>query len=76
MTPPRFDWLWHLAALNVVKVDFGPIPGVLPAQDQTAARSQPAPAISSTVWGPIPKTGQAYTTAARIVIGVSRALPI
>lgn len=75
LSPPRFYWLWHLAALKVINADFGPIPGVVPPQDQTALRPEPAPTIGSTVWDTIPKAGQVHATVALIDTGVSRAHP-
>lgn len=75
ITPPRFYWLWHLAALKVITADFGAIPSALPVQDQSALRPQSSPAITATVWDSIPKAGQVHATAALIDTGVSRAHP-
>lgn len=71
--PARYFWLWHLAALNVIEADFGPAPTVIPPEDQSALRNQPAPAILSTLWDGI--HGTAHATAALIDTGVSRAHP-
>ncbi|MGL6211920.1 MAG: peptidase S8, partial [Paracoccaceae bacterium] len=70
--PPRYFWLWHLAALKVIDADFGPKPEV-PDVDASAVRDAPAPQINSTVWDKI--GGNASATAALIDTGVSRAHP-
>lgn len=74
-TPPRYFWLWHLAALNVIKADFGEIPPVVPPQKETAVRVVPAPAIGATVWDNIPNPQTHFATAALIDTGVSRLHP-
>ena len=74
-TPPRYFWLWHLAALNVMQADFGPIPANLPAENETSIRPQHAPQIISTLWDTIPATGKVPATAALIDTGVSRMHP-
>ncbi len=73
--PPRFYWLWHLAALKVIDADFGPMPGIVPSGDQSALRQQSAPTIAATLWDSIPHAGQIFATAALIDTGVSRAHP-
>ena len=74
-TPPRYFWLWHLAALNVIKADFGPSPAELPAASKTSIRAQHAPPITSTLWDQIPTAGKPPATAALIDTGVSRMHP-
>lgn len=73
--PPRYFWLWHLAALNVIQADFGPIPKDMPTEGETSIRPQPAPAITSTLWDGIPTAGKMAATAALIDTGVSRMHP-
>ena len=71
--PPRYFWLWHLAALKVIEADFGPAPVVIPEVSQSALRAAPAPTITATLWDRIGPTAPA--TAALIDTGVSRAHP-
>jgi len=73
--PPRYFWLWHLAALKVIDADFGPVPEAVPPQDVSAVRVQSAPVINSTLWDGIPKAGKVAATVALIDTGVSRAHP-
>lgn len=74
-TPPRYFWLWHLAALNVIKADFGSAPAILPSENETSIRPQPAPPITATLWDSIPNAGTIAATAALIDTGVSRTHP-
>jgi subtilisin family serine protease len=75
--PPKYYWLWHLAALNVVQADFGPAPAVPPALPHSALRPASAPVIASTQWDRIAAaTGSgAVAVAALIDTGVSRTHP-
>ena len=74
-TPPRYFWLWHLAALNVIQADFGPVPADIPAENKTSIRPHHAPPITSTLWDTIPTAGKMAATAALIDTGVSRMHP-
>ena len=74
-SPPRYFWLWHLAALNVLQADFGPIPAEVAAGDKSCIRPQPAPPIVSTLWDKIQSAGATFATAALIDTGVSRMHP-
>lgn len=73
--PPRYYWLWHLAALNVIRADFGPVSA--PPSDPAASglRVVAAPAIGGTVWDRIAALGPAEATVALIDTGVSRTHP-
>lgn len=75
VVPPRYYWLWHLAALKVIDADFGPAPAVVPALPNSALREVTAPAIRSTVWDRIASVGEGSATAALIDTGVSRLHP-
>lgn len=71
--PPRYFWLWHLAALKVIEADFGPAPAQIPPVTDPALRDAPAPEIGGTLWDEIGATAPA--TVALIDTGVSRAHP-
>lgn len=73
--PPRYFWLWHLAALKVIDADFGAVPGAVPPQDGSALRAQAAPNIAATLWDDIAQAGKVAATVALIDTGVSRAHP-
>ena len=70
-TPPRYFWLWHLAALKVIDADFGPLTAPPENTADSSLRAVPAPAITATRWDGL--TGTA--TAALIDTGVSRTHP-
>ncbi len=70
--PPRYYWLWHLAALGVLDADFGPVPSDVPPVSDSALRQVPAPRIRSTVWDRI---DGGTATVALIDTGVSRMHP-
>lgn len=55
--PPRYFWLWHLAALKVIDADFGPAPGAVPPHDVSALWVQAAPVITATLWDSIAQAG-------------------
>lgn len=74
-TPPRYFWLWHLAALKVIEADFGPIPADVPPNAESSLRAQHAPAITATLWDNIPTAGKLPATAALIDTGISRMHP-
>lgn len=71
--PPRYFWLWHLAALKVIDTDFGPAPTQVPQVGDSALREAPAPEIAGTLWDEIGASKPA--TVALIDTGVSRAHP-
>lgn len=71
--PPRYFWLWHLAALKLIDADFGPAPLAIPDVATSALRDSPAPAITATLWDRIGQTAPA--TVALIDTGVSRLHP-
>lgn len=73
--PPRYFWLWHLAALKVLDVDFGAVPGVIPPNDQTAVPEVPVPDVKGTLWDRIGPPGSGQATVALIDTGVSRKHP-
>lgn len=73
LPPPRYFWLWHLAALRVIEADFGPAPALIPDPDTSSLRTNPTPDILTTLWDQIGPKGTA--TAALIDTGVSRAHP-
>jgi hypothetical protein len=73
--PPRYFWLWHLAALKVIDADFGPAPVVVPPVSDSALRAVADPAIKGTVWDRIAGLGAGSATVALIDTGVSRAHP-
>ncbi|MGP3696726.1 S8 family serine peptidase [Rhodobacter sp. NSM] len=70
--PPRYYWLWHLAALNVLDGDFGQPIEPIPPLSESALREVPAPQIRSTVWDRI---DGGTATVALIDTGVSRVHP-
>lgn len=72
ISPPRYYWLWHLAALKVIDADFGPAPAVVPAEDVSALRQVAAPEIRGTLWDQI---SGGTATVALIDTGVSRRHP-
>ncbi len=49
--PAPYYYLWHLAALNVLSVDFGPVPpGPLPARHESALRDSTSAKVTATLW--------------------------
>jgi subtilisin family serine protease len=70
--PPRYYWLWHLAALRVIDADFGALPKAPPDPGAHTVRSA-VPGITGTRWDEIPAGASA--SVALIDTGVSRKHP-
>lgn len=74
--PQSYYYLWHLAALGVIKADFGQPPPEMPGEDDSAIREKPDPKISSTAWDLIAAAGSVHPAKVALIdVGVSRDHP-
>jgi subtilisin family serine protease len=74
MSPPpaSYYYLWHLAALKVVSVDFGPLGEPPASNEESALRTASSPHINGSVWDSIANLGQASPAKVALIdVGIS-----
>lgn len=74
--PQSYYYLWHLAALGVLRADFGQSPADVPVEGDSAIREKPDPKVSSTVWDIIAAAGSIHPAKVALIdVGISRDHP-
>jgi subtilisin family serine protease len=73
--PPRYFWLWHLAAMKVVDATFGAAPAAVSDMAESALPKDANAKIMATRWDEIGADDASTATVALIDTGVSRKHP-